>query len=112
MTGITENAFINIKGRSSTITAEIEVPASANGVIIAQAGRFGGWSLYMKDGRVHHVYNYGGLERSTVTALAALTPGIHTVFYEFVYDGGKPGSGGGSRLTLARKPARRGRAPP
>ncbi|MGE0760092.1 MAG: arylsulfatase, partial [Pirellulaceae bacterium] len=52
MTGIAENAFINIKGKSHAITAEIEVPtAGADGVIIAQAGRFGGWSLYMKSGR-------------------------------------------------------------
>ncbi len=111
MTGITENAFINIKGRSSAITAEIDVPARANGVIIAQAGRFGGWSLYLKDGRVHHVYNYGGLERSTVTAPAALTPGTHTVHYEFVYDGGKPGSGGVSRLTIDGKGAGEVRVP-
>jgi len=111
MTGITENTFINIKGRSSAITAEIDVPASANGVIIAQAGRFGGWSLYMKDGRVHHEYNYGGLERSTVTAPSALAPGTHTVVYEFVYDGGKPGSGGVSRLTIDGKPAAEVRVP-
>jgi arylsulfatase len=111
MTGVTENTFINIKGRSSAITAEIDVPAGANGVIIAQAGRFGGWSLYMKDGRVSHVYNFGGLERSTVTAPAALTPGTHRVLYEFVYDGGKPGSGGISRLTIDGKPAGEVRVP-
>jgi hypothetical protein len=68
MTGITENAFINIKGRSSAVTAEIEVPkGGANGVIIAQAGRFGGWSLYMKGGRVHEVYNFGGWSESRPT---------------------------------------------
>ncbi len=101
MTGIAENAFINIKGRSSAITAEIEVPEKgADGVIIAQAGRFGGWSLYMKGGRVHHAYNYGGLERFTVSSEKPLAPGRHTVRYEFLYDGGKPGSGGTSRLTL------------
>jgi arylsulfatase len=101
MTGIAENAFINIKGRSSAITAEIEVPdRGADGVIIAQAGRFGGWSLYMKDGRVHHVYNFGGLERYTVSSERPLAPGRHIVRYDFVYDGGKPGSGGVSRLTL------------
>jgi arylsulfatase len=111
MTGIAENAFINIKGRSSAITAEIEVPARANGVIIAQAGRFGGWSLYMKDGRVHHVYNYGGLERSTVSAPAELTPGAHRVHHEFVYDGGQPGSGGVSRLTIDGEPAGEVRVP-
>ncbi|MGH9262444.1 MAG: arylsulfatase, partial [Acidimicrobiales bacterium] len=99
MTGITENAFISTKGRSYTVTAEIEVPAGgAGGVIIAQAGRFGGWSLYMKGGRVHEVYNFGGLQRTTVSSPRALAPGRHTVRYEFAYDGGAPGSGGVSRL--------------
>lgn len=101
MTGIAENVFINAKGKSYTVTADVEVPrGGANGVIIAQAGRFGGWSLYMKDGRVHEVYNFGGLERSTVSSPQPLSPGRHTVKYDFIYDGGKPGSGGMSVLTV------------
>jgi len=101
MTGITENAFINVKGRSHTITADVEVPPDgADGVIIAQAGRFGGWSLYMKDGRVHEVYNFGGLERFTVSSPQPLGPGRHTIRYDFICDGGKPGSGGLSRLSV------------
>ena len=104
MTGITENAFINVKGRSFTIAADIDVPRTlAEGVIISQAGRFGGWSLYMKGGKVNHVYNYGGLERYTVSAPQTLTPGTHTILYEFVYDGGQPGSGGMSRLSIDGK---------
>ena len=105
MTGIAENAFINVKGLSHSITADIEVPpGGANGVLIAQAGRFGGWSLYMKGGRVHEVYNFGGLERYTVSSPQPLAPGPHTVRYDFVYDGGKPGSGGMSRLTVDGQP--------
>lgn len=101
MTGIAENAFINIKGRPHTITAEIEVPqAGADGVIIAQAGRFGGWSLYMKGGRVHEVHNYGGLEHFTVSSEKPLTPGKHTIRYAFTPDGPKPGSGGTSQLRI------------
>jgi arylsulfatase len=101
MTGIMENAFLNIKGRSHTVTAEVELPAgAAEGVIIAQAGRFAGWSLYMKGGRVHHVYNFGGLEHTVVSSPAPLAPGRHTVHYEFAYDGGHPGSGGVSRLSV------------
>ena len=112
MTGIMENACINVKGRSYAVTAEVEVPrGGANGVIIAQAGRFGGWSLYMKEGKVHQVYNFGGLERSTVSSPQALAPGKHTVRYEFVYDGGKPGSGGTSRLQVDGKPAGETRVP-
>jgi arylsulfatase len=51
MVGMTENVFINTKNTSHTITAEVQVPkGGANGVILSQAGRFGGWSLYVKDG--------------------------------------------------------------
>ncbi len=101
MTGIMENAFINVKGRSYNVTAEIDVPAAgASGVIIAQAGRFGGWSMYMKGGRAHYVYNFGGLQRFTASSKAALTPGKHTIRYEFSYDGGAPGSGGTGRLLV------------
>lgn len=101
MTGISENVFINIKNRSHSITAEIEVPqGGAEGVVIAQAARFAGWSLYMKDGRLHHVYNFGGLERYTVSSEKPLPPGRHSVRYEFNFDGGKPGSDGTSRLIV------------
>jgi arylsulfatase len=112
MTGMSENAFINTKGRSFSVTAEVEIPAGgATGVIIAQSGRFGGWSLYMKNGRVHQVYNFGGLAWTKVSSPQALSPGPHTVLYEFVYDGGKPGSGGVSRLSVDGKPVGEARVP-
>jgi arylsulfatase len=101
MTGIAENAFINIKGRPHSITADVEIPAGgADGVIIAQAGRFGGWSLYMKGGRVHEVYNFGGLERFTVSSAQPLAPGKHTIRYDFTPDSPKPGSSGTSQLRI------------
>src|SRR5207247_996447 len=53
MTGMAENVFINVKNRSHTITAEVDVPkAGAEGVILCQGGRFGGWSLYARGGKV------------------------------------------------------------
>ncbi len=52
MTGMTENTFLNIKNRSITITAEVDVPKDGgHGIIIAQGGRFGGWALYVKNGQ-------------------------------------------------------------
>jgi arylsulfatase len=106
MTGIMENALINVKARPHTITAEVEVPArGAEGVIISQAGRFGGWSLYMKGGRAHHVYNFGGLQRFTASSKGTLAPGRHTIRYEFVPDQAPPGSGGLSRLLVDGQPA-------
>jgi arylsulfatase A-like enzyme len=59
MTGMMEGVFVNVKNRSKTITAEIEVPQSgANGTVITQGGRFGGWSLYVKDGVPAYDYNF------------------------------------------------------
>ena len=64
MTGMMENVFINVKNKSKTITAEVEVPkGGANGTVIAQGGRFGGWSLYVKDGVPAYDYNFLGLQR-------------------------------------------------
>ncbi len=104
MTGMMENTFINVKRRSYSVTAELEIPkGGANGVILAQAGRFGGWSLYMKGGRVHEVYNYGGLEWTKVSSPQPLPPGRHTVLYEFLTDSSQPGAGGTSRLSVDGK---------
>jgi arylsulfatase len=96
MTGMTENVFINTKNRSHTITAEVE--NGTNGVILAQAGRFGGWSLYLKDGKPTYTYNWLGLKQYTVAATEALPAGKATIRYEFVYDGGGMGKGGTGTL--------------
>lgn len=61
MQSMLENTFMNIKNRSSRITAKLDVPARANGAILSQGGCFGGWSLYMKDGKPAYTYNYLGL---------------------------------------------------
>ncbi len=112
MTGMMENAFINVKGVHHTITAEIEVKdAKAGGVIIAQAGYFGGWTLYMKDGKVHHEYNWFALERTNVAAPSALAPGKHTIVYEFIPDEAKPGTGGKSVLSIDGQKAAEGKIP-
>ena len=76
MKGMSENVFLNIKNRSLTITADVEIPqGGANGVIIAQGGRFGGWSLYMKEGKPAYVYNFIGLKRDTVASTQAIPAG-------------------------------------
>lgn len=112
MTGMMENAFINVKGVRHTVTAEIEVPeGKANGVIIAQAGYFGGWTLYVKDGKPHHEYNWFALERTNIGSDTALTPGKHTVRYEFVPDAARPGTGGKSVLSVDGKQVAEGHIP-
>jgi arylsulfatase len=101
MTGMMENAFINVKGVHHTITAEVELPDDkSSGVIIAQAGYFGGWTLYLKDGKPHHEYNFFALERTNIGGGAALAPGKHVIGYEFIPDAAKPGTGGKSILSV------------
>jgi len=112
MTGMMENAFINVKGVHHTITAEVEVnDAKTQGVIIAQAGTFGGWVLYMKEGKVHHEYNFFGLERTNIAGSTVLATGKHTVVYEFIPDAAKPGTGGKSILSVDGKKLAEGKIP-
>jgi len=110
MEGMLENTFINIKNRSFTITADVEIPdGGANGVIITQGGRFGGWSMYVKDGKPAFVYNYLGLERYTVSAPERLPAGPATVALTFAYDGGGLGKGGTATLLVNGKAVAEGR---
>ena len=98
MIGMSENVFINVKNRSHTITAEVE--NGTNGAILAQAGRFGGWSLYLKDGKPTYTYNWLGLKQYTVAATQALPAGKAIIRFEFVYDGGGTGKGGMGTLLV------------
>jgi arylsulfatase A-like enzyme len=101
MSGLMENAFINVKNRSFSITAEVDIPTSgAAGVILAQGGRFGGWSLWLKDGRPRFSYNWLGIERYEVAAGNPMPAGAQVLRFDFAYDGGKPGAGGVGRLSL------------
>ena len=110
MNGMLENTFINVKNQSKTITAELELPESqANGVILAQGGRFGGWSLYMKDGKPIYTYNFLGLARYTVAAPSALPAGAATIKLDFVYDGGGLGKGGTATLSVNDEAVAKGR---
>jgi hypothetical protein len=101
MTGMMEAVFINVKNRSKVITAEVEVPAGgASGTVIAQGGRFGGWSLYVKDGVPAYDYNFLGMERTSITSNKKLSPGKAVLKFDFAYDGGGPGKGGKGTLYL------------
>jgi len=110
MTGMSENVFIGTKNRSYTITADVEVPpGGVNGAILAQAGHFGGWSLYVQDGKPTFTYNWLGLKQYTVAAAQALPAGKATIRYEFAYDGGGVGKGGKATLFVNGKSVATGR---
>ena len=108
MEGMLENTFMNIKNRSSKITAEIDVPAEgANGAILSQGGRFGGWCLYMKDGKPAYVYNFPRTRALHRRRTASTAERPATVVMDFVYDGGGAGKGGKATLLVNGKAGRR-----
>ena len=78
-------------------------------MMIAQGGRFGGWSLYVKDGKPMYTYNYAGLSSSKVASPKALPEGKVTIRYEFKYDGGGLGKGGVGTLFVNGEKAAEGR---
>jgi arylsulfatase len=92
---LSENCVLDIKNKSFAVTAELDVPADgAAGVVIAQGGRFGGWSLYAKEGRAKFYYNVLGIKSFSVDATAPIPTGKTQVRMEFGYDGGGMGKGG------------------
>ena len=110
MTGMLEGAFINVKNRSMTITTEIEVPESGgNGTLIAQGGRFGGWSLYVKDGVPAYDYNFLGLKSTSIVSSKKLAAGPAKLLLQFDYDGGGPGMGGKATLFINEEKVAEGR---
>ena len=96
---LSENSVVNIKNKSFSVTAEVTVPrGGARGVVIAQGGRFGGWSLYFHEGRAAFVYNTLGIHQFRTIADTELSEGAHQVRMEFEYDGGGLAKGGAVTL--------------
>jgi arylsulfatase len=82
--------------------ADVVIPdGGASGVIIAQGGAFGGWSLYVRgDGTPVYCYNLLGVQSTKVAGTQPLKPGRRRVAVVFDYDGGGPGRGGGLTLVV------------
>jgi arylsulfatase len=99
---LSENSVVVIKNKSHAVTAQIVVRDSgAQGVIVAQGGAFGGWSLYATDdGRPAYCYNLFGLQRFKVYGDQPIPAGEHQVRAEFSYDGGGLAKGGTVTLYL------------
>ena len=98
---LSENSVVALKNKSHAVTAEIEVPESgAEGVIVAQGGAFGGWTLYAHEGKPAYCYNLFGLQQFKVYGESPIPAGDHQVRVEFSYDGGGLGKGGDAVLFL------------
>jgi arylsulfatase len=99
---LTEATVLNLKNVSHAVAADLEIPAEgASGVVVAQGGAFGGWSLYLRsDGTPAYCYNLLGLQSIIVAAPAPLAAGRRRLVMTFDYDGGGPGLGGTVRLLV------------
>lgn len=87
--------------RSYTITADVEIPqGGAEGMLVTDGGRFGGYGLYLLKGRPVFVYNFVNVERTRWEANDALAPGRHTIVFDFKYDGVGFGHGGDGTLKV------------
>jgi arylsulfatase len=109
MKGMAPDIFISTKNTSYTITADIEVAANGNGVIVCQGGRFGGFSFYVKGGKPSFTYNYLGLQSYNIVSSQGLKPGKHTIVYDFKYDGDGRGKGGIGTINIDGAKAAEGR---
>lgn len=94
-------ALINILNKSYSVTAEVTVPEpGASGVIVANGGIAGGWSLYAKEGKVKYCYNFYGIDETFIETKEPLPAGTHQLRLEFAYDGGGLAKGGNMTLYL------------
>jgi arylsulfatase len=110
MSRLSENSVLNLKNKSHSITAEVEVPeGGATGVVVAQGGAFAGWSLYLHEGKPKYCHNLAGLMRFYVEGDTEVPPGTHQVRMEFAYDGGGLAKGGTAALFIDGKPVGEGR---
>ena len=107
---LSENSVVSIKNTSFSVTADVDVPESgADGVLIAQGGRFGGWALYAKDGKAKFVYNVLGIHEFSTVADEPVPTGHIQIRMEFSYDGGGLAKGGDVTLFYDDRPVGKGR---
>jgi len=105
-----ESSAPDTKNVSHTISANIVVPdTSADGVLAAEGGIVGGWTLYVKENVPIYEYNYLTTQRYKITGTEKLQPGPATVQLEFDYDGLGVGKGGTGKLFINGKKIGEGR---
>lgn len=109
MEGILENTFLNVKNTSKTIEADLTLDGKGHGIILCQGGKFGGWALYMNEGKPAYKYNWFGLDSYTIESPVAVQTDKAKVKLTFDYDGGGIGKGGLAKLFIDGKKVAEGR---
>lgn len=110
MVRIPEGTSPDVKNKSFSITAEVEIPQDgAQGMVVTQGGLFGGWGLFLEQGKPVFHYNTVDVVRYNIAAPQVLAPGKHTLVFDFKYDGGGLGKGGTGTLLVDGKQVAQGR---
>ena len=109
MDGILENTFLNVKNTSKTIVANVNLKGNDRGIIICQGGKFGGWALYMNNGKPAYTYNYFGIESYTVASSKKISIPNAEIKLVFEYDGGGNGKGGIATIFVDGEEVAKGR---
>jgi arylsulfatase len=109
MDGILENTFLNIKNRSFSVDAQVTLVGQDRGIILTQGGKFGGWAVYIDNGKPCFTYNYFGLEIYNVKSETAVTNEAANIKMDFKYDGNGTGKGGTVTLYIDGKQVAQGR---
>ncbi|MFF1904805.1 arylsulfatase [Kitasatospora sp. NPDC058218] len=89
---VPESVAVAVRGRSYSIGALVDLPGpGAEGVLFSHGGRFGGHALYVKDNRLHYVYNFLGSEEQRISATEDLPTGANLILAaSFDKDGEDP----------------------
>jgi len=106
---VAEDAAPHTIGKSFRIDADVTAGSSTKGVMIAQGGRFGGYSFYLKEGKPVFHYNAVGADAFTIAADSALADGQHTLSAEFAAETAAPGTPGTLTLYVDGKAVGSGR---
>jgi arylsulfatase len=108
-----EGAAVDTKNRSHEISAEVEIPPEgAEGVLLAHGGRYGGYTFYMKDRKLHYVYNFLNLQRHRITSEAEIPHGPCILKFQYEKTGAeKLGAGGVGRLFIDDRQVAQGEIP-
>jgi arylsulfatase len=112
MVRIPEATAPDVKNKSFSVIADVEIPeGGASGILATQGGRFGGWGLLLLDGTplFAHAFSNQEQHKYRVAANQKLSPGKHTVRFDFKYDGGGLGKGGTGTLLVDGQQVAQGR---
>jgi arylsulfatase len=109
---VPEGAAPDTKNKDYVVTAEVDIPAGgADGVLVTQGGRFGGWGLLILDGKLQFDYAFSNQpqHKYRVVSNENLAAGKHTIKYDFKYDGPGYGKSGTGTLSVDGKQVAQGK---